>query len=73
MEMVSYQLAAGRIEKELLNDIIKSIVLEEDYSEELKLRILLAIKPEEDSIISNEKINDDLEIEQQGENIYEYP
>ena len=43
MEMVSYQLAAGRISKELLHDIIYSILFENDYSEELKLRILHSI------------------------------
>lgn len=45
MEMVSYQLAAGRIDKELLGDIIKSVLYEADYSEELKLRILDSITP----------------------------
>lgn len=39
MEMVSYQLAASRINKDLLRDIITSILNEEDYSEELKIRI----------------------------------
>jgi death-on-curing protein len=39
MEMVSYQVAAGRIDKELLHDIISSILSEDDYSEELKLKI----------------------------------
>lgn len=39
MEMVSYQLAAGRIDKELLHEIISSILFENDYSEELKLKI----------------------------------
>lgn len=44
MESVSYHLAAGRIDKELLHDIIYSIVNEDDYSEELKLRIMKAIE-----------------------------
>lgn len=39
MEMVSYQLAASRINKDLLRDITTSILNEEDYSEELKIRI----------------------------------
>ena len=39
MEMVSYQLAASRINKDLLRDIIASILNEEDYSEELKIKI----------------------------------
>lgn len=43
MEFVSYQLAASRIDKELLHDIIHSIVYEDDYSIELKLRIIKAI------------------------------
>lgn len=43
MEMVSYQLAAGKIEKNLLHEIIKSIVYQEDYSEELKIKLLTAI------------------------------
>lgn len=42
MESVSYQLAASRIDKELLHDIIDSILHEDDYSEELKLRIIEA-------------------------------
>ena len=46
MEMVSYQLAAGNIEKELLHEIIKSVVYEDDYSEELKLKLLNAIDNE---------------------------
>lgn len=43
MEMVSYQLAAGRIDKALLGQIMNSILYEEDYSEELKIKILHAI------------------------------
>jgi death-on-curing protein len=43
MEMVSYQLAAGNIDKELLKEIIFSVVFEDDYSEELKLKIIDAI------------------------------
>ena len=42
MESVSYHLAASRIDKELLHDIIHSILFEEDYSEELKLKIMKA-------------------------------
>lgn len=36
MEFVGYQLAASRIDKELLKDIIYSILYEEEYSEILK-------------------------------------
>lgn len=43
MEIVSYHLAAGRIEKELLHEIIDSIVYEEDYSEEIKLKLMNCI------------------------------
>lgn len=47
MENISYYLAAGRIEKELLSDIIHSILMnEQDFDEELKLRILMAINDE---------------------------
>lgn len=42
MESVSYQLAASRIDKDLLRDIIYSILHEDDYAEELKLRIIEA-------------------------------
>ncbi len=40
MEPISHHLAAGRINKELLHDIIHSILYEEEYSESLKLRII---------------------------------
>jgi len=43
MEMISYQLAAGRISKKLLKEIIFSVLYEEDYSEELKLDLVDAI------------------------------
>ncbi|MCD6322047.1 MAG: type II toxin-antitoxin system death-on-curing family toxin, partial [Clostridiales bacterium] len=44
MEMVSYQLAAGRIDKNLLHDIIESILTEEEYSDSLKIEIANSIK-----------------------------
>ncbi len=47
MEMISYQLAAGRIDKELLHEIIDSIVNEEDYSESLKIKIVNCIKDDD--------------------------
>jgi len=47
MEMVSYQVAAGKINKELLHDIIDSILNEEDYSDPLKLRIINCIGEQE--------------------------
>ena len=44
MENISYHLASGRIDKELLGDIIHSFLEnEDDFCEELKLKILLAI------------------------------
>lgn len=43
MENISYHLAAGRIEKELLQKLIHSFLVgEDDFSEELKLEYLLA-------------------------------
>jgi len=44
MEMVSYQLAAGRIDKDLLYEIIESILNEEEYSDSLKIKIANSIK-----------------------------
>jgi len=43
MEIISYHVAASNIDKELLHEIITSILNEEDYSEELKLKIAYAI------------------------------
>lgn len=43
METISLHTAAGRIDKDLLREIIYSIVNEEDYSEELKIKIMNAI------------------------------
>jgi death-on-curing protein len=40
METISYHAAAGNIDKELLLEIITSILYEEDYSEELKLKLI---------------------------------
>ena len=39
MEIISYHVAASNIDKELLLEIITSILNEADYSEELKLKI----------------------------------
>ena len=44
MEMVSYQLAAGRIDKDLLYEIMNSILYEEEYSDSLKIKIANSIK-----------------------------
>jgi death-on-curing protein len=42
METISYHVAAGNIDKDLLFEIITSILYEEDYSEELKLKLIEA-------------------------------
>lgn len=46
METISYHLAAGRIEKDFLRDIIESIIYKEDYSEEIKLQLIHCISDE---------------------------
>ena len=43
MEMVSYQVAAGNIDKDLLKEIVYSIVYQDDYSEGLKLKLVNAL------------------------------
>ena len=43
MEIISYHVAASHIDKDLLQEIITSILYEVDYSEELKLKIAFAI------------------------------
>lgn len=40
MESISLHVAAGNIDKELLHEIVTSILYEEDYNEELKLKLL---------------------------------
>ena len=48
MENISYHLAAGRIDKELLTELIHSFLENEnDFCEELKLQLLLAIDNQE--------------------------
>lgn len=46
MENISVWLADGKISKELLNEIVTSLIFEDDYSEDLKLRILSAVAPQ---------------------------
>lgn len=47
MENISYHLAAGRIEKELLDKLISSILDgEEDFNEQVKMELFLAIADE---------------------------
>jgi death-on-curing protein len=43
MENISYHVAAGKIDKELLQEIITAHLMEEENSESLKLKILNAI------------------------------
>lgn len=43
MENIAVWLAQGKINKELLAEIIESLIYEEDYREELKLKIAIAI------------------------------
>ena len=44
MENISYHLAAGNIDKELLTEIVHSFLEnEDDFCEELKLKIMMAI------------------------------
>jgi death on curing protein len=42
MEIIAVDVAENRIDKDLLFEIISSIVYEEDFSEELKLKIINA-------------------------------
>jgi len=48
MENISYHLAAGRISKELLAEIVTALIHGEEENESLKLKILSAIKSTED-------------------------
>lgn len=43
MENISIHVAAGKIDRDLLKDIIESLIYEDDYSEELKLKIIESI------------------------------
>ena len=42
MESISLHVSAGNIDKELLHEIITSILYEEDYSEDLKIKLVNA-------------------------------
>jgi death-on-curing protein len=44
MENIAVEVADNKIEKDLLFDIITSLLNDEDYSEELKLRIITALE-----------------------------
>jgi death-on-curing protein len=57
MENISYHLAAGRIDKELLTEIVHSFLEnEEDFCEELKLQLLFAIDNQQIGFDENELI-----------------
>lgn len=43
MENIAVHVADNRISKELLGEIVYSLINEEDYSEELKLKIIHAL------------------------------
>ena len=43
MENISVHVADNRIDKDLLYEIVQSLIYEQDYSEELKLKIIHAI------------------------------
>ncbi len=43
MENISYHLASGTIEKDLLGEIIRAVINKDENNEELKLKILNAI------------------------------
>ena len=44
MENIAVDVADNRIDKELLHDIISSLLNDEEFSEELKLRIISALE-----------------------------
>jgi death on curing protein len=43
MENIVVWLAENKIKEDLLKDLIESLIYEDDYSEELKLRLFLAV------------------------------
>jgi death on curing protein len=43
MENIVVWLAENKIKEELLKDLIESLIHEDDYNEELKLRLFLAV------------------------------
>lgn len=47
MENISVWLAEGKITKDLLGELIESLIFEEDYSESLKLKLALAVMQED--------------------------
>jgi death on curing protein len=53
MENISYHVAAGKIDKHLLQEILKAILNDDAENEELKLKILNAIEEETDTTGTN--------------------
>ena len=43
MEAIGYHVAAGHIERDLLTEIMKCIVNDEDYNESIKLELIEAM------------------------------
>ena len=43
MEAIGYHVAAGHIERELLTEVMRCIVKDEDYSESIKLELMEAM------------------------------
>ena len=46
MENIAVWLAEGKISKELLGELIESLISDEDYSEALKLKLAIAVRGE---------------------------
>lgn len=48
MEAICYHLAAGHIDRDLLTEVMRSIVKDEDYSESIKLELMEAMSQNTD-------------------------
>ena len=49
MENITVWVAEGKILKELLSELIESLIFEEDFSEELKFKLMRAVMSDTDS------------------------
>lgn len=54
MENIAVYVASNAVSKDLLTDLIHSIVYEEDFSEELKLKLIAAATAFNQQLASNE-------------------
>lgn len=54
MENIAVYVASNTVSKDLLTDLIHSIVYEEDFSEELKLKLITAVTDFNQQLASNE-------------------